>query len=316
MKKVLCFLLFFAAMLAATGFGRLRWGFFAHKRINYMAVFTLPPGMIGFYKKHIEYISAHAVDPDKRRYADPSEGARHFIDSEWYGKGLYDSLPEKWKDALSHYGADSLQAHGIVPWHIQRMLFRLQKAFEEHDAAAILKNSADIGHYIGDAHVPLHTTSNYDGQFSNQRGIHAFWESRIPELQADQYNYFAGRAEYLEHPAERIWKALAASYAAKDSVLGMEADLSRSFPSDLKYAPQSKGTGVSVVYSEAYSAAYEQKLGHMIERRMRESIHLVGSFWYTAWVMAGQPDLDHLTQNIKEDTLNAEIIEDGQHKLK
>jgi hypothetical protein len=304
MKKLLFFLLIFAVAELASASGRMLWGFFAHKRINYMAVFTLPPAMIGFYKRHIDYISAHAVDPDKRRYSDPAEGARHFMDTEWYGQHIFDTLPLNWKDALARYGADSLRAHGIVPWHIERMLWRLRKAFEEHDVAAILKNSAEIGHYIGDAHVPLHTTANYDGQFTNQRGIHAFWESRIPELLADHYNYFAGRAEYLDHPSERIWKTLAMSYAAKDSVLCMEECLSQTFPSDLKYAPESKGSGVTIVYSEAYSQAYNQKLSSMIERRMRESIHLVGSFWYTAWVMAGQPNLDELTQKIQQDTLN------------
>ena len=29
----------------------------------------------------------------------------------------------------------------------------------------------------------------------------------------------------------------------------------------------------------------------MVERRMRQSIFAVASFWYTAWVNAGQPDL-------------------------
>ena len=46
-----------------------KWGFFGHRRINRMAVFTLPPEMIVFFKRKIEYITEHAVDPDKRRYA-------------------------------------------------------------------------------------------------------------------------------------------------------------------------------------------------------------------------------------------------------
>ena len=29
----------------------------------------------------------------------------------------------------------------------------------------------------------------------------------------------------------------------------------------------------------------------MVERRMRQSIATIASFWYTAWVNAGQPDL-------------------------
>jgi len=44
-----------------------RWGFYGHKRINRVAIFTLPPEMFGFYKEHIEYLTEHAVDPDKRR---------------------------------------------------------------------------------------------------------------------------------------------------------------------------------------------------------------------------------------------------------
>jgi hypothetical protein len=32
----------------------------------------------------------------------------------------------------------------------------------------------------------------------------------------------------------------------------------------------------------------------MVERRMRQSIYAVASFWYTAWVNAGQPDLKNL----------------------
>ena len=34
----------------------------------------------------------------------------------------------------------------------------------------------------------------------------------------------------------------------------------------------------------------------MIERRMRQSIFAVASFWYTAWVNAGQPDLGKLSE--------------------
>ena len=46
------------------------WGFFAHRKINHLAVFTIPDSeLFHFYKFHIDFISDHAVDPDKRRYA-------------------------------------------------------------------------------------------------------------------------------------------------------------------------------------------------------------------------------------------------------
>ena len=79
------------------------WGFFAHQRINNLAIFTLPNGMIGFYKQHQEYITGHAVDPDKRRYMDTLEAPRHYLDVENYEQDV-DSIPAKWDLALLRYG--------------------------------------------------------------------------------------------------------------------------------------------------------------------------------------------------------------------
>ncbi len=165
-------------------------------------MFLLPPQMLLFYKPHIDFISEHATDPDKRRYSIAAEGARHYIDIDHYGKYPFTELPRKWKDAVQKFGEDSLEAYGIVPWHIQVMLGRLTKAFREKNFSSILKNSAEIGHYIADAHVPLHTSENYDGQLTGQKGIHAFWESRVPELLADKkFNFFIGKAEYIKDPS-------------------------------------------------------------------------------------------------------------------
>ena len=138
-----------------------KWGFFGHKRINRIAVFTLPPEMFGFYKEHIEFLTEHAVDPDKRRYAVEGEAQCHYIDLDHYyksGENPFINVPRKWKDAVEKYSEDTLQAYGIVPWHIQIMKNKLQYAFENKNVDLILKYSADIGHYIADAHVPLHTT--------------------------------------------------------------------------------------------------------------------------------------------------------------
>jgi len=76
------------------------------------------------YKPNILFLSEHAVDPDKRRYIVADEGPRHYIDIDHYGKYPYDSLPRKWNDALARFGADSVKAYGIVPWHVQTMLAR------------------------------------------------------------------------------------------------------------------------------------------------------------------------------------------------
>jgi len=301
MKKAIQFLLLlFVSILPAQNV--YCWGFYAHQKINYYAVFLLPPEMMLLYKPNIGFLSEHAVDPDKRRYALPEEGARHFIDIDHYGVYPYIGLPRKWKDAVEKFGEDSLKQHGIVPWQVQNMLYRLTDAFKEKNYSLIMKCSAEIGHYISDAHVPLHASSNHNGQLTNQKGIHGFWESRVPELLAEkEFDFFIGKAEYIQNPADFIWKRVLESAAAADTVLGYERELTKKFPDDKKYAFENRNGKTIRQYSSAFTIAYNKMLDGMIERRMQQSIYAIASFWYTAWVNAGQPDLKGLiTQKFTE----------------
>lgn len=291
MKKIT--LLFGVLLLSQTCFC---WGFFAHQKINYYAVFLLPPQMLLFFKQNIQFLSEHATDPDKRRYIVKEEGPRHYIDIDYYGEYPYPALPQNWDSAVNKFSADTLQAYGIVPWWIQIMKGRLTTAFKENNAAKILKYATDLGHYIADAHVPLHANSNHNGQHTDQRGIHGFWESRIPELLADkEWNFFMGKAEYIRNTQDFTWKRILESAAASDSVLKFEKMLSKQFSVDQRFAFEPRNGIVQRQYSTAYSFAYNNLLNGMIERRMRQSIFAVASFWYTAWVDAGQPDLTKLT---------------------
>ncbi len=271
------------------------WGFYGHRKINYHAVFLLPPEMMVLFKPQIDFLSEHAVDPDKRRYAVPEEGPRHYIDIDRYGNYPYPDLPRKWEDAVAKYSEDTLNTYGIVPWWLQTMLYRLTNAFKEKNQVKILRYAAEIGHYIADAHVPLHANSNHNGQFSGQKGIHGFWESRVPELLAEkEWDFFIGKADYLKNPADFIWKRVLESAAAADTVLQIEKELTASFPQDQKFSFEERN-GITIrQYSSAFSKAYDSRLKGMIERRMRQSIHATASFWYTAWINAGQPDLKKL----------------------
>ena len=271
------------------------WGFYAHGKINYLAVFLLPPQMIGFYKKHIDYIREHATDPDKRRYAIPDEGPRHFIDINHYGNYPYASLPRIYDSAVAMYSKDSIHAYGIVPWWIQIMKGKLVKAFKDKDVYTILKTSAEIGHYIGDAHVPLHACKNHNGQYTNQHGIHGFWESRVPELMAETaFNFWIGKADYIKNPLMFMWDRIMESAVAADTVLQFEKTLSQHFAPDKKFAFEYRNGVLIRQYSSAYTLAYNALLNDMVERRMRQSIYATASFWYSAWVDAGQPDLSQL----------------------
>lgn len=291
MRKILFLILIILLFIPASQTAY-SWGFFAHKKINRMAVFTLPPEMIGFYKKHIQYIYEHAVDPDKRRNVNVDEAPRHYIDIDHYGSEPFNAVPKYWKDAVNKFSEDTLKEYGILPWHIEKMMYNLQEAFMDEDLDLILHYSADIGHYIADAHVPLHTTENYNGQLTNQKGIHAFWESRIPELKSEGYDYWTGTATYIDKPIDKAWKIVKASHAEVDSVLKFEAELNAKYAPDKKYSFEDRGKRSVKVYSVEYTNAYDKMLNGMVERKMRESIITVGSLWYTAWINAGKPDLD------------------------
>ena len=93
----------------------------------------MPEELIGFYKKHIDYLSEHSVDADKRRYAIKEEAPRHYIDIDHYGKNPFEVMPRKWTDAVEKFSEDTLLAYGIVPWHIQTIYNRLVLAFQQKD---------------------------------------------------------------------------------------------------------------------------------------------------------------------------------------
>lgn len=213
------------------------------------------------------------------------------IDAEDLHRLVGAPLPE----LAAAWAIDTFTQHGVVPYHLERQTAQLTNAFRQRDPERILRLAADLGHYLADAHVPLHTTANYNGQFTGQLGIHAFWESRLPELYADEtYDFWVGKAEYIADKQAFFWKTVMDSYALVDSVLEVEKALSEEWPPDKRFCVEWRnGVQVSLPCAD-YSRAYHDRLGGMVERRMRQSILAVSSIWYTAWVDAGRPDLGKL----------------------
>lgn len=282
-----CFLLFLLLILLSS------WGFFGHRKINRLAAFTLPVEMMVFYKKNIDYVEEAAVNADRRRYISDQEAPRHYIDIDRYGDSAFAKLPVYWNTAIAKFNEDSLNAHGILPWQIYRVYNQLRDAFAVRDSKRILSLSTDLGHYVADAHVPLHTTRNYDGQLTQQTGIHALWESRLPELFFAEYDFFVGKARYIPNVQQEVWHVIADTHACVDSVLVIERTLFQQI-GERKYNFESKGRQTARVVAWAYAKDYHSTLNGMVERRMRKSILMIGSLWYSAWVDAGQPDLTAL----------------------
>jgi len=281
------------------------WGFYGHRLLNRLAVYTLPPEMLPFFKANIDYLTTNATRPDSRRTVVPTEAPRHFLDVDAYGDSALTrhgrGLPRAYADAVALVGGeDSLLRHGIVPWQVARMKGQLTAAFKERNTDQILHLAADLGHYVADACVPLHTTRNYNGQLTNQRGIHALWESRLPELNGLNYDLLTGQAPYLDNPTEAAWLAVERAHAALDSVFTIERQLTAELTEDRKYGYEQRGRQTIRTYSREFSQAYHQRLNGQVERQLRYAARLIGAFWYTCWVDAGQPDLTEMEQQPSE----------------
>ena len=291
------------------------WGFHAHKLINKTAVFSLPPELAAFYKRHIDHIESLAIQADQRRYVSETEAMCHYLDADHYGEEPSKIIPKDWFDAISIYGKDTLKTYGILPWHILETQKKLEKAFKEKNVKQIIHLSADLGHYMADASVPLHTTENYNGQLSNQHGIHALWESRLPELFSTEYNLYTGKVKYWNNPKHNIWETFFHSFAQKDSVLFLEQKITDRFPNDQKHHFEKRGNATQKVYSYEFSDAYHNSLDHMVERNMKIAIKSIASLWYTAWINAGSPKLDNLDyEKTKTTYLPQKMTKGRQHE--
>jgi len=289
--RILAFLLIIPVLVS--------WGVYGHEHINRAAVLALPAPLQSFFYNHIDFITQESSVPDLRKYTlnDNAEKPRHYIDLENFGPT--DSLPATLSDAKKKYDENFLQQNGILPWYIEEMMDKLTKAFKEKRKTEILFLAADLGHYIGDAHMPLHTSANHDGQLTNQKGIHAFWESRLPEMFGDNYNYFTGEAVYIKDIPKETWRMITATHLLVDTLLSADKELRLQFPAGNVYMKDASGNIVknkfnAPVLTAEYSRQYNAKLKGMVEKQMRLAISSTANFWYTAWVNAGKPDLSDL----------------------
>lgn len=293
------------------------WGTLGHERINRLAVLQLPAQPGQFFYNHLDFMTQEATVPDLRKYtlADRAEYPRHYADLENYGSR--DSLPEDLKALKEKYNEEFLSRNGTLPWHLMEMVEKLTKAFREKRKTEILFLAADIGHYVADAHMPLHTTVNHDGQLTGQQGIHAFWEAHLPELFADDYVYTYRPAQYIDNVRKAILDQLYESHALAAELLSTEKKLRDTLPPARRYEMDEQGkTRMNKfrqpVHSRYYATLYHKALNGMVERQLNKAVQRCADLWYTAWVNAGSPDLgqlDDATTNKDNETKRNRDIE-------
>jgi hypothetical protein len=268
------------------------WGFLIHRTINQLAIYSLPAPLQSYFHADMKYLVDNAPRPDIRRNTDRTEDTKHFIDLEMFGPNAATDMPLDWASAVKKYSEDSLKKYGWGPYNVMMQMDYLTNAFKSKNKDSILFYAADLGHYIGDLHVPLHTTANYDGQLTGQKGLHGLWESYIPELKISEYQlYNKHKATYLKNPAEALWKDVRHANALLPEMFAKEKALTVKFTPETKYKVQMRYGKESKMYTKEFAESYALELGPTINAQLIASANMISDFWYTAWVNAGKPDL-------------------------
>ncbi len=163
---------------------------------------------------------------------------------------------------------------GILPWAIMKTFDSLQTAFQNNELHKAMLFAADLGHYIGDMHMPLHVTRNYNGQYTGQTGVHSRFESTMINNYNTQIIYSGDSLVYVDNISDFIFSTLYDKYNYVDSVLRCDS-LAKAFA----------GNTNSTVY---YSKMWELSKSFTIEL-FKSASHKLTSLIYTAWLNAGSP---------------------------
>ena len=254
-------------------------------RINSDAVDTLPPGMKNFFESERNFISEHAVDPDKWKGDDKAEMPRHYIDMDMYGTYPFKGLPRDYEEAVRKFGAEVVDSRGTLPWRIVEYTHKLAKDMKSGNREKIRMTAAALGHYVGDLHSPLHAAENYNGQYTNNYGVHKQFESRMINANLVSYDPEPDEATSIEDPLVHAFDIILNSYNLVLPIL--EADTKAR-----KILTQTQIDSLNDWRSKdipEYLSILYSDLGDMGWNQMNSASYNLGRYWVTAWELAGKP---------------------------
>jgi len=250
------------------------WGRTGHIIINKNSVLSFPPEM-NVFSDWADSLAAHGSDADDRKANDPDEGNKHYIDIDNYPEFFATGkISQDFDSLVALHGYDFVMAQGILPWAILAAFDSLESAFSRlqfHDAMLI---AADLGHYVGDGHMPLHLTRNYNGQYTNQYGVHGRYEIAMLDLYADEIVYGGSSVGHIQNVSDFVFTFIYDNYAYVDSLL---------FTDSLATAI----TG-STISNEYYSKLWELTKNFTI-RLFYSASNKLATLIITAWNNAGYP---------------------------
>lgn len=251
------------------------WGPGPHRLINNWAIQTLPQELRIFFEANRQFMSDHANDPDEWMKKDRYERMRHYIYLDKYGLFPYLNLPHYYRRAVEQYGSGRINRDGVLPWQIGEYSLRLTRALKVNDWEDAKLDAAALAHYVADAHNPLNTTQNYDGQLTAQKGL----EDRFGRGLVDRFSSFfilrPDDAIKIDDPTEYAFQAVLESHSWLDRIILMDQRSLEGLPG----------------YTDEYFDRFYSQVGSIITREISLAAHDAGSYWYTAWLNAGKPAL-------------------------
>ena len=262
-------------ILMVSGRSALAWGPEGHRLVNNWAVETLPPEISGFFEANRQFLVEHANDPDEWMQKDRYERKRHYLYFDKYGLFPYLALPRRFNTAVEKFGSGRVNRDGLLPWHIGEYSLRLTNALREQKWDEAKLAAAALGHYVADAHDPLHTTSNYDGQLSSQTGL----STRFGQTLIERYKNFmimrSALAVKIDDPTEFAFSMALEANTWVDNVL----------LADRRALVEARD------YNEEYFDRLYGSAGPIAAQELNAAARDLGSYWYTAWLNAGRPAL-------------------------
>lgn len=255
------------------------WGFEAHRYIMARAINLLPFQIRPFFEANRAFVVERAIDPDLWRTAGwEAEPPRHFVDMDAYGAYPFNDLPHDYDEAVKKFGKEFVDKNGTLPWRTDEIYQKLVEAFQQRGGYArdnIMLFSPIIAHYVSDAHVPLHSALNYDGQLTRQWGIHSRFEAELFERNRLRLRVNPKPVFKVPSARELVFASLTSGFPFAQQVL--DAD---------KVAAEGRE-----VYDDKYFAMMFAKMRPILEARLAESITATASVITAAWIEAGRPAL-------------------------
>ena len=271
----------FPKLLVISSLLFIAWGGTGHYIINYNSIYSALPTMI-FFNEWADSLAAHASDADYRKQYDPTEGPKHYIDIDNYPSFLAGgTIPQSFDSCVTLYGYSFVIQQGILPWAILQTFDSVQTAFETGRYHQAMLFSADLGHYVADAHMPLHLTRNYNGQYSGQYGVHSRFESTMINYFSSQIIYGGENLDYIENPSDYIFNMIYYNYTFVDSVL---------------YADNVAASFAGNTTSYEYYLKMWELSSNFTVKLFKNASNILADLIYTAWLNAGSPTT--YTENI------------------